>query len=95
MTIKCEQCGKTRIVSECRGYLKHCSRECYLESLKLDEHEILRMARMGYHRKEVAVALGISYQTLYRKLQKQNLNSLFLGRGYATNEYVNRLVYNT
>lgn len=77
MTITCAQCGRKRIVPECRSHLTHCSRDCYEESLLLNEDQIKRMARMGINRAEAAKVLEISYPHFYRKLKRQGLNGLF------------------
>lgn len=74
----CPTCGKRRRVPESRAHLKHCSRKCYHESLKLDEEQIVSMGRLRMSRKEVSRTLGIPYSTLIAKLYKQNLNHHFM-----------------
>lgn len=73
----CPTCGTTKRVPPCREHLGHCSRECYLASLRLDPQQVARMARMGLNRRESAMTLDMPYRTFYGKLQREGLNYLY------------------
>lgn len=75
--LTCQFCGDKKRVPVCREHLQHCSRKCYLESLKLDPGQVARMARMGLSRVDSAKTLGMPYRTFYAKLRRENLNSIF------------------
>lgn len=77
MILTCAHCQDKFYVSECRGHLTHCSRDCYEASLLLDPAQIGRMARMGLSRMAAAKTLDIPYPSFYRKLRRQGLNNLF------------------
>ena len=74
---KCKQCGKKIKVTESRVHICFCSVECYMESLKLDETQIFRLAKLEMNKKQAAQALGIPYSTFMRKLKTQGLTKLF------------------
>lgn len=70
MKIVCEQCGAVRHVPECRAHIQHCSRHCFEESRKLDVKWIHRMLRMGYTKRQMAIAVGLSYPQFNRRFER-------------------------
>ena len=72
MKITCP-CGTIRHVPESHAYIQHCSRPCYEMSRKLDPARIARMERIGYNKKQMAVAVGLSYPQFRRRYKSDIL----------------------
>lgn len=63
-------CGNTVYLPESRAHIEHCSRECYNKSRRLDVAEIARMQRMGYNKRQMAAAVGLSYPQFRRRFDR-------------------------
>lgn len=60
-------CGNTIYLPESRAHIGHCSRACYEASRRLDVDRVARMERMGYSKRQMAEAVGLSYPQFRRR----------------------------